>query len=78
MTIPRYVQLFMGSSTLLSIAFGAPASPMFHSQRWLWCTVFIGFMAAQSAITGFCPMAVLLRALGVKDCGCSRGVLRPS
>ncbi|HEX9289281.1 MAG TPA: DUF2892 domain-containing protein [Anaeromyxobacteraceae bacterium] len=66
MTIPRYVRLFAGSFTVLSLALGAPASPLFHSQNWLWLTGFVGFMMAQSAITGFCPMAIALRALGVK------------
>jgi len=66
MTIPRYVRLFAGSFTVLSLALGAPASPLFHSQNWLWLTGFVGFMMAQSAITGFCPMAIGLRALGVK------------
>src|SRR6266542_1219191 len=44
----------------------APASPVFHSQSWLWFTGFVGFMLTQSAITGFCPMGIVLRALGVK------------
>ena len=55
MTVSRYVQLFSGSFVVLSLALGAPASPVFHSQSWLW-------------ITGFCPMGSALRALGVKTC----------
>lgn len=66
MTIGRYVRLVVGSFTLLSLALGAPASPLFQSQHWLWFTTFVGVMMAQSAITGFCPMAIGLRALGVK------------
>ncbi len=66
MTIGRYVQLLSGSFVVLSLALGAPASPVFHSQNWLWFTGFVGFMTAQSAITGFCPMGTFLRALGVK------------
>ena len=68
MTIARYVQLFSGSFVVLSLALGAPASPVFHSQSWLWFTGFVGFMLAQSALTGFCPMGIVLRALGVKTC----------
>ncbi len=68
MTVSRYVQLFSGSFVVLSLALGAPASPVFHSQSWLWITGFVGFMTAQSAITGFCPMGSALRALGVKTC----------
>lgn len=66
MTIRRYVQLFAGSLVMLSLALGAPGSPLFRSQSWLLFTGFLGFMLAQSAITGFCPMAILLKALGVK------------
>jgi Protein of unknown function (DUF2892) len=66
MTIGRYVRLFVGSFTLLSLALGAPASPVFQSQNWLWFAAFVGLMMTQSAFTGFCPMAIGLRALGVK------------
>ncbi len=66
MTIGRYVRFFAGSFVLLSFALGAPASPVFQNQNWLWFTGFVGLMMAQSAITGFCPMAIVLRTLGVK------------
>ncbi len=67
MTIRRYVQLSAGSFVMLSLALGAPASMIFHNEKWLWLAGFVGFMLAQSGITGFCPMAIVLRALGVKD-----------
>ncbi|WP_242392127.1 YgaP family membrane protein [Anaeromyxobacter oryzisoli] len=66
MTIGRYVRLFVGSFTLLALALGAPASPIFQSQSWLWFAAFVGVMMTQSALTGFCPMAIGLKALGVK------------
>ncbi len=66
MTVGRYVRLFAGSFVVLSLALGAPASPVFQNENWLWFTAFVGFMMAQSALTGFCPMATVLRALGVK------------
>jgi len=66
MTIGRCVRLLSGSLVLLSLALGAPASPAFQSQNWLWFTGLFGFMLAQSAITGFCPMVLVLRKLGVK------------
>jgi hypothetical protein len=68
MTVGRYVKLFAGSLILASLLLGAPASPVFTNQNWLWLTSFVGFMLAQSAITEFCPMAILLRAFGVKTC----------
>lgn len=66
MTVNRYVQLFAGSFVVLSIALGAPASPLFRSMNWLWFGGFIGLMLAQSSVTGFCPMGIVLRKLGVK------------
>ncbi len=65
MTIERYIRIFAGSFVLLSLALGAPASPLFHSANWLWFTGFVGLNLLQSAFTGFCPMANVLKALGV-------------
>jgi hypothetical protein len=65
MTIERYVRLFAGSFVLLSLALGAPASPVFQSASWLWFTGFVGLNLAQSSLTGFCPLVNVLRALGV-------------
>ncbi len=67
MTIDRYVRLFAGCVVLASLALGAPASPLFHGQAWLWVTTFVGFMLAQSSITGFCPLEMVLRALGARS-----------
>lgn len=71
MTTERFVRLFAGSFVLLSLALGAPASPLFHSSYWLWFTTFVGLNLAQSSFTGFCPLANILRALGVKDAACA-------
>ena len=38
----------------------------FHSTYWLWFTAFVGANLLQSAITGFCPLAVFLKKLGVR------------
>ncbi|PIP39015.1 MAG: sulfurtransferase [Desulfobacterales bacterium CG23_combo_of_CG06-09_8_20_14_all_51_8] len=38
----------------------------FHSAYWLWFTAFVGANLVQSTFTGFCPMAKILKALGVK------------
>ncbi len=70
MTVTRYVQLFAGILVFLSVGLGAAGSPLYHSAHWLKFTAFLGFMLAQSAVTGFCPMGSILRALGVgvKSC----------
>jgi hypothetical protein len=65
MTIERYVRLFAGSFVLISLALGAPASPIFVNTNWLWFTAFVGANLFQSALTGFCPLANILRAVGV-------------
>jgi hypothetical protein len=38
----------------------------FHSSNWLWFTAFVGTNLLQSAFTGFCPMAMFLKKLGIK------------
>ncbi len=65
MTIERYVRLFAGSFVLLSVALGAPASPIFVSTNWLWFTAFVGANLFQSSLTGFCPLVNILKAVGV-------------
>lgn len=37
-----------------------------HSPYWLWLTAFVGANLLQSAFTGFCPLAKLLRAIGIE------------
>ncbi|MBU0768945.1 MAG: DUF2892 domain-containing protein, partial [Proteobacteria bacterium] len=39
---------------------------VFHSHYWLWLTAFVGANLLQSAFTGFCPLAKLLKLLGIK------------
>jgi hypothetical protein len=67
MSVGRLVLAFAGFSILLSIALGWTASPIFHSQNWLWFTVFVGANLFQSAFTGFCPLAMILKKMGAKS-----------
>jgi hypothetical protein len=41
------------------------------SHYWVWLTVFIGLNLFQSALTNWCPAMSILRAIGLKDAGCS-------
>ncbi len=66
MSIERIVRLVAGFFVLLSLALGAPGSPVFVSTSWLWFTAFVGVNLFQSALTGFCPLVNVLRALGVR------------
>jgi Inner membrane protein YgaP-like, transmembrane domain len=66
MTIERWIRVFAGSFVLLSLSLGAEASPIFVSRYFLWFTAFVGANLLQSAFTGFCPLATVLRRAGVK------------
>jgi hypothetical protein len=66
MTVENGVRLLMGSVVLLSVAVAHPKCPLYLSENFLFVTAFAGLMAAQSAFTGFCPSARLLRRLGLK------------
>jgi hypothetical protein len=63
------IRVLAGTFVLVSLALGAPASPLFVSSAFLWMTAFVGANLLQSAFTGFCPAAMILRRLGTKDAG---------
>lgn len=60
MTIDRFVLAFAGAVILLSLVLS-----QLHSVNWLWLTAFVGLNLLQSAFTGFCPLATILKKLGV-------------
>jgi hypothetical protein len=66
MSIERIVMAFAGFMILLTLALGMAGSPIFHHHYWLYFTAFIGFNLLQSAFTGFCPLAMILKAMGKK------------
>ena len=72
MTVDNLVHVFAGTFVLLSLALGVQASPLFHSSYWLWFTTFVGANLLQSGFTGFCPLAIFLKKLGMKE-SCSTG-----
>jgi hypothetical protein len=61
MSVDRIVIAVAGSFILISLLLAH-----FHSENWLWFTAFVGANLLQSAFTGFCPMAIILKKLGVK------------
>ena len=67
MTVDKLIYVFAGSFILLSLALGVQASPFFHSSYWLWFTTFVGANLLQSGFTGFCPLGIILKKLGVKE-----------
>ncbi|MCC6591889.1 MAG: DUF2892 domain-containing protein [Xanthomonadales bacterium] len=60
MNIDRFVFAFAGSVILLSVLLAHFVSPW-----WLLLTAFVGLNLLQSAFTGFCPLAVILKKVGV-------------
>ncbi|WP_042299809.1 YgaP family membrane protein [Paraburkholderia kururiensis] len=66
MTSWQITRVFAGIVILVTLALGAPASPLFMSSWWLWVTVFVGANLLQSGLTQWCPMEILLRKLGVR------------
>ncbi|WP_297907357.1 DUF2892 domain-containing protein [Thiomonas sp.] len=67
MTTERYIRILAGCFILISLALGAPASPLYVSSWFLWFTAFVGANLLQFGFTNFCPMALILRRLGVSD-----------
>ena len=61
MSIDRIVLAFAGAMVLVTLALA-----QLHSPYWLWLTAFVGINLLQSAFTGFCPLARIVKALGAK------------
>jgi hypothetical protein len=61
MSIDRFVFAFAGAVILLSVLLS-----QVHHVYWLWLTVFVGANLLQSAFTGFCPLARMLKTVGLK------------
>ncbi len=58
------VLAFAGSFILISLILSRVWSPY-----WLFFTAFVGANLLQSAFTGFCPLAKILKAFGAKPAG---------
>ncbi len=61
MTIDRMVMAFAGAMILVSLALA-----VWLSHWFLLLTAFVGLNLLQSAFTGFCPVANLMRRLGAR------------
>lgn len=65
MTIDRVVMAFAGTMILASLALS-----QIHHIYWLGLAAFVGANMLQASFTGFCPLAMMLKKLGVKP-GCA-------
>lgn len=62
MSIDRVVMAFAGTVILVTVA-----AALFAGVTWaLWITGFVGLNMLQAAFTGFCPLAIILKKMGVK------------
>jgi hypothetical protein len=61
MSIDKVVLAFAGGVILGSVLLAINVS-----MSWLWLTVFVGVNLLQSAFTGFCPLAIILKKMGFK------------
>ena len=75
MTVERYIRVIAGLFIIVSLALGIEASPLFVSPWFLAFTAFVGLNLFQFGLTNFCPMAIILRKLGVPESkiACSNG-----
>jgi hypothetical protein len=67
MTVERWIRVIAGLFIMTSLALGVQASPLFVSQWFLAFTAFVGLNLFQFGLTNFCPMAIILRKLGVPE-----------
>ena len=61
MSIDRIVIAFAGAVILISLLLS-----LMQSHYWLFLTAFVGANLLQAAFTGFCPLAIILKKLGMK------------
>ena len=61
MSIDRIVFAIAGAFILSSVALS-----QVHHIYWLGFTAFVGINMFQAAFTGFCPLAKILKAIGVQ------------
>jgi hypothetical protein len=65
MTIDGWVMRFAGLFVLASLLLAHYSNP-----HWLWFTAFVGANLFQASFTGFCPLAMILKKVGLKP-GCA-------
>lgn len=62
MAVERVVRIFAGAFVLISLALG-----IWLNQNFFWLTAFVGANLFQSGFTGLCPLASILKRLGLRE-----------
>lgn len=65
MTVDRIVHLVAGLMVLLGLALAH-----YVDGSWLLLPAFVGLNLAQSGLTNFCPLALMLKKAGVREGSC--------
>ncbi len=61
MAVTDWIHVVAGIFIMGSLALGTWVHP-----GWYWFTAFVGANLFQFGLTGFCPMAIILKKLGVR------------
>ncbi len=68
MTINNAITAMAGTFILGSLALAHFNGQIdITSMSWLWLTAFVGANLLQSSFTGFCPAAMIFKAMGLKN-----------
>lgn len=62
MNIDRLVLAVAGTMVIATVLLAH-----YHNVNWLWFTGFVGLNLLQSAFTGFCPLATILKKVGTQS-----------
>ncbi|MDT7833858.1 YgaP family membrane protein [Aquabacterium sp. OR-4] len=65
MTIERWIRVIAGTFIMISLLLGVEGSPLFVSPWALAFTAFVGANLFQFGFTNVCPLAIVLKKLGV-------------
>jgi hypothetical protein len=67
MNLRNMIMMFAGLFIIISLVLTHVLGQADLSKpSFLWFTAFVGFNLFQSSFTGFCPLAKILKAFGVK------------
>ncbi len=67
MVVNDWIHVLAGLFIMLSLALGVEASPIFVSKYFLWFTAFVGANLFQFGFSGFCPLGIILKKLGIPE-----------
>ena len=62
MTVERWVRVIAGLFVTVSTILG-----LFYSKWWFVFTLFVGLNLFQSGFTNFCPLANILKKIGIRE-----------